>query len=515
MKKLITGAIAAAALLFGFASCTGLHDNATQPLKITGNLVDDMQGFGEWLDVELVTSDGSEQKYEFTATAGNQFKLSTAGSWATDIAGDDINSVYPVINGDYIDLHSREAEALPNTQNVVINDMTVGEKYVMLIKYNPTTKATSVKITGSAVVMPALDIVVAGESKNFPAKDKDGNDVTYTMKRSGTEYTYQFIASETETVSFHLESATAGLTYGGATLTTSDAALTVYDKTDMSTSLVKDHEYKLTVKVPSLTTATIKAEEVSPIAKAAVKANWIYSDNYFEKDAKAATSWNSKDSKWNDATASVVFQYTQTNDFNFTVNRVAESDTLAWGGVTITPDQDFTALTYNTEGKAEDVKFSGTKDNWYVLQVKANPNDFTVSAKAISAPVETTVYLIGGFGNSHIYKEDGTTATVETDIGWGTPAHTVDLTNAKATIVFTYNGDGWSGSSGELNFKFLNNLTDKLEYCSGDVNVGNEASLILAGSGNATAKGLEIGAKYKMTIESIPAYIKVTISKAE
>ena len=33
----------------------------------------------------------------------------------------------------------------------------------------------------------------------------------------------------------------------------------------------------------------------------------------------------------------------------------------------------------------------------------------------------------------------------------------------KATVIYTYNGDGWGGSDGELNFKFLNNLEEKFK----------------------------------------------------
>ncbi len=37
MKKLITGAVAALALLFGFASCSGdLHDDEKNPIDLSG-----------------------------------------------------------------------------------------------------------------------------------------------------------------------------------------------------------------------------------------------------------------------------------------------------------------------------------------------------------------------------------------------------------------------------------------------------------------------------------------------
>ena len=61
----------------------------------------------------------------------------------------------------------------------------------------------------------------------------------------------------------------------------------------------------------------------------------------------------------------------------------------------------------------------------------------------------------------------------------------------------------------------MNNLEEKLEYCGGEDDVGKECSLILAGSGNFKMKNLVKGKKYKITIESIPAYIKVTFEEVK
>lgn len=526
MKKLLSffaaGILAVGSL--GVTSCSGnLQENDVQPLYVVG------EGFeGATWDLDkpevaaaqttLVEADGSVQKFELKAKASTaKIKLATARSWSTDIAGSDTKELFPVVNGDYIDLYSREAAGLPNTQNVIINDLTVDETYIVDIKFNPISLATSIKVSGNAVVMPVLDLTVSGDSKNFPAKDKAGNELTYTMSRAGTEYTYQFIATATEDIKFHLTSATAGLTYGGSIDVTSspETALIPYDATDMSASLVKDYEYKITVNAPSLTAVKIKGEVVPLLKNATVNADWLYDGVYWEKDA---TTDNAKD-----GVVSVVFQYGQSaqKDVDFTVNRVKGSNTLAWGKATLEPGSDFAPLTYSSNGKAEKVQFNKlVENNFYLLQLKNESNDFKLSARVADAPAEETVYLIGGFKNEPIYKADGTTKTEETSL-WGTLAHKVELIDGKATVIYTYTGDGWGGNDGEQNLKFVVNPVDGNTvrmYYFGNFKAEDGGSLLLEGDGkggNALATGLTSGKKYKINIESVPAYIKVKFEEVQ
>lgn len=519
MKKLLSffaaGLLAVGSL--SVMSCSGdLQDNDVQPLYVVGSGFEGATWDLDKPDVKaaqatLVEADGSVQKFELKATASKaEVKFATARSWSNDIAGSDTKELFPIINGDSISLYSREANGLPNTKNVVINDLTVGETYIIDINFNPISFATSIKVSGNAVVMPALTLAITGDSKNFPAKDEAGNELTYTMDRAGTEYTYQFISKADETISFHLESSTASLTYGGASSFPAEGSLTAYSTAGMSIECKKDYEYKVTVKMKSITDVTIKGEVVPLLKNAAVNADWLYDGVYWEKDATTDNA--------NDGAASIVFQYGQSAQKNvdFTVNRIKGSNTLAWGGASIAPGDDFAELTYSSEGKAEKVTFNNlTENNFYLLQVKNESNDFKLSTRVLDAPVEETVYLIGGFGNSPIFKADGTTKTDESDINWGTPAHKVELTDGKATVIYTYTSDGWGGQNGEQNFKFLNNLEDKLEYCGGSFEAGNEASLILAGNGNALMKKLKSGTKYKIHITSIPAYLKVTFEEVK
>ena len=67
MKKLITGAVAALALLFGFASCSGdLHDSVVSKLYAEGDFCTKKVG-GDNVRLPFVMTKGSdtEQKCEF------------------------------------------------------------------------------------------------------------------------------------------------------------------------------------------------------------------------------------------------------------------------------------------------------------------------------------------------------------------------------------------------------------------------------------------------------------------
>lgn len=392
MKKLITGAVAALALLFSFASCSGdLHENDVQPLYIAGEGASELSWTLADHHLTLANSDGSEQTYTFTATASAiNFKLSSSTSWNDDFGGSDTEVYYAIVNNsDYLTLFSRVGEGKSNTNNVVINDVTVGEKYSLTVKYDSASYYAAVKVSGSAVVMPALNIVLKDgtTSKNFPAKDSSGNELTYTMTRAGTSYTYQFIAKETEDISFHLESATAELTYGGATIGATDTDLTAYDDTDMTVSVTKNHEYKLTVSVPKLTTATIKAEEVSMLKNTAIYANWKYAENFYEVEAKD----NSK------TEVSYLFSPENTS-LEFVVNRVAGADYPTWGAGTtssVAVDGSDVELKYfdgekDDNGKIKEekknVKVTGLKaGTWYYLNLKVDNDTFTFNVNVTTA----------------------------------------------------------------------------------------------------------------------------------
>lgn len=542
MKKIVLSTIAATALLFGITSCSGdlvsdLHENAIQPLCITG-----LCGT-EVVPMNLDSADGSEQSLTFTVKEDSvikgldgkdkalkdgwgglssiQFKIvpstelkeNREPNWKVDWGGaTDSGNIFVKPGADeYTALLMRgdPGTTAAGPSNVQIDGAAMNEEYTIRVKYSGNK--VSVKIDGFSEDPTEMKINIVGDSKNFPAKDENGKDLTYKMSKAGKVYTYQFISLADETLEFNLSNPMCGTFYASSTKD-GELELESAGKKNFSYDVKKNFEYKITVDLSkSVIKPTINAEIVSLLKNAAVSADWIYDNDPYEKDAKSDNP--------NNGVASVVFQYTQKN-LEFIVQRIKGDNKLAWGGkdivITTTDDKEYTELSYYDDGKAEPVTFKGlTENNFYLLQVKNEAGSFKLSTRVLNAPVEETVYLIGGFGSAAIYKADGETKTDESDIGWGTPAHKVELTDGKATVIYTYNGDGWGGSDGELNFKFLNNLEEKLEYCGGEDDVGKECSLILAGSGNFKMKNLVKGKKYKITIESIPAYIKVTFEEVK
>ena len=515
MKKIVLSTIAATALLFGITSCSGdlvsdLHENAIQPLCITG-----LCGT-EVVPMNLDSADGSEQSLTFTVKEDSvikgldgkdkalkdgwgglssiQFKIvpstelkeNREPNWKVDWGGaTDSGNIFVKPGADeYTALLMRgdPGTTAAGPSNVQIDGAVMNEEYTIRVKYSGNK--VSVKIEGLSEDPTEMKINIVGESKNFPAKDKNGKDLTYKMSKAAKVYTYQFISVADETLEFKLSNPMYGTFYASST-EEGELELESAGKKNLSYDVKKNVEYKITVDLSkSVIKPTINVEIVSLLKNAAVSADWIYDNDPYEKDAKSDNP--------NNGVASVVFQYTQKN-LEFIVQRIKGDNKLAWGGkdivITTTDDKEYTELSYYDDGKAEPVTFKGlTENNFYLLQVKNEAGSFKLSTRVLNAPVEETVYIIGGFGSAAIYKADGETKTDESDIGWGTPAHKVELTDGKATVIYTYNGDGWGGSDGELNFKFLNNLEEKLEYCGGEDDVGKECSLILAGSGNFKMK---------------------------
>lgn len=540
MKKLLSffaaGLLAVGSL--GVISCSGdLQDNDVQPLAVTGiagtevvpmTIPSGGDGSEQYLtfrvsedftfegldgkDKALKDGWGGLSSIQFKIVPSTELKENREPNWKVDWGGaTDSGNIFVKPGADeYTDLLMRgdPGTTAAGPSNVQIDGAVMNEEYTIRVKYSGNK--VSVKIEGVSEDPTEMKINIVGESKNFPAKDEDKKDLTYTMNKAGKVYTYQFISVADETIEFNLSNPMSGTFYASST-EEGKLELESAGKKNLSYNVKKNVEYKITVDLSSVLKPTIKVEIVSLLKNAAVKADWIYDNVPYEKDAK---SDNPKD-----GVASIVFQYTQKN-LEFIVQRIKGDNKLAWGGkdivITTTDDKEYTELSYYDDGKAEPVTFKGlTENNFYLLQVKNEAGSFKLSTRVLNAPVEETVYLIGGFGSAAIYKADGETKTDESDIGWGTPAHKVELTDGKATVIYTYNGDGWGGSDGELNFKFLNNLEEKLEYCGGEDDVGKECSLILAGSGNFKMKNLVKGKKYKITIESIPAYIKVTFEEVK
>ena len=226
------------------------------------------------------------------------------------------------------------------------------------------------KLDGTADNPTEMKINIVGESKNFPAKDKDGKDLSYSMSKAGSTYTYQFIAKADQTLSFHLTNAMAGTLGGTLSTTASDLAVNEATPTNMSLAVKKNVEYKITVDVSKgIAKATIKYEIVDMLKDAKINANWIYADNsYTEKIVDNAYQFIAK-----------------REEIDFTVVR---HDGSVWGqdtAASVGIDSDSVSLKFNSE---KTVKVKNLKvGSCYKFILEKDNEAFTLSAKVILVPL--------------------------------------------------------------------------------------------------------------------------------
>ena len=150
MKKLIISALAAAALLFGFASCSGdLHDS--EQLQMTG-IIGDMDGSGT---AKMTTIDGNVSTYKFTynsswnAWGGGSGKmnfkpLKVWDNWATPGWGPD-TATDVTVNGDAVAGKQGGGQA-----NFVAVGLVNGKEYTLTF----TTSGNDVSVALTGYVKP-------------------------------------------------------------------------------------------------------------------------------------------------------------------------------------------------------------------------------------------------------------------------------------------------------------------------------------------------------------------------
>ena len=407
MKKLLSffaaGLLAVGSL--GVISCSGdLQNNDVQPLAVTG-----IAG----LEVVPMTipsgGDGSEQYLTFRFSEDFTFKgldgkdKALKDGWGKDQNSGKLTSIqFKIVpstelnekrepnwkvdwggatdSGNiFVKPGADEYTALlmrgdPGTtalgpSNVQIDGAVMNEEYTIRVKYSGNK--VSVKIEGVSEDPTEMKINIVGESKNFPAKDEDKKDLTYTMNKAGKVYTYQFISVADETIEFNLSNPMSGTFYASST-EDGELELESAGKKNLSYDVKKNVEYKITVDLSSVLKPTIKVESVDMLKNATVKANWKYADNFYEVEYK-----------------SPFYFQAENTDLSFTVNRISGDDTLAWGTASaIDVDGEAVELTYTEEGKAKPVVVKGLKKgDWYLVKLAENNETFTLTAKVISAPI--------------------------------------------------------------------------------------------------------------------------------
>ena len=336
MKKLLLGAITALTFLFGFASCSDDIHNVTSPnvLYIGGGLAatENEVNTEKWELIKVadplngtdaykveVNDDGTfelEFKYgkdEWGDPANSDYtsKLSLLIT-AVDMSktgitwDDDINKQRWKSDGEIV-LNEDAKELVSGADNVILSGLSIGNTYTI----KGTVDGDKISMQVSQKFDPLNFYVIAeGESKNFPAADKDGKDILYLMTGSSQKYSYQFIATANETFKI---TAFNGIT-GDSDV--SDA-LTVTQ--DMGYKI----EYEIGKK-PTLST-------LSMLVDAEVISNTGHDYDFYQET--------------NLSNNSIILISTR-SEFQFYINRTAGDSSLGWGsGEDIPFSLDFSPVT--------------------------------------------------------------------------------------------------------------------------------------------------------------------------
>lgn len=390
MKKLITGAVATLALLFGFASCSGnLHDNDVLPLTIVGITAD---AGNHVIPMTLDKADGSEQSltftlkdgFELTARDGKKYKLSSdpKDSWRGSdpltalhfkvIPGDAVKADgTPDWTMDFASLNKEDPQYIKagedfqkvgkrgdanvsgDPKHLILDGAIEGEEYVLRAKYNAAAGTLELKLDGRKNDPAGVKFIFADDYKNFPKKDDAGKDLSYSMARAGKNYTYQFVSIADETISFDVKNDMLGK-LGSKSLTV---------KTNV--------EYKIAVDISDANDVKISTEVVDMLKDATVNANWKYAD--------AASAYAEK------VESDVILFVSEREEIDFTVLR---HDGSVWGKdntatITLNEENPVTLKYFPLKEatKAETIKVKGLKvGNLYRLSLNKNNEDFSLSA---------------------------------------------------------------------------------------------------------------------------------------
>lgn len=226
MKKLITGAVAALALLFGFASCSGdLHDSVVSSLYAEGDFCTEKDGDAtKRIEFTMTKGSDTEQIYEFkydaskmTAWGGGSgtlnFKITRdKWGWAKDWGGKkDIAVELSVNSQEWLDLEGRDA-VNSNPGNIVLKDLADGNTYTLIAKYDAPSEKLSLKCVGAVTDYPILKAVITDDSEGSELTAALPKEVILT--RTGKFYESDlFVPTKNGSVSYYL---TNGYLYWGA-----------------------------------------------------------------------------------------------------------------------------------------------------------------------------------------------------------------------------------------------------------------------------------------------------------
>lgn len=412
-------------------------------------------------------------------------------NWTMDYASPYDTPIYVMPGKDWIKLSYRSKNN-SNPGSISLDGLILDEEYTLCVKFDAANNQMDFKVLGRSVDIPGMQIVVSTGT---------GDPFSIPMTRTGTAYTYEFIAAKTLNLSYYFKCPSLNTTYYGE-----GKELVKLDNTDdalskgNTLSIVKN--YKYTIK--------IKAGDI------------LFGDNGTFAGFDGKTSWNVE--KGPPILSNGVLLWENTNDmvyfWNGSYTFVAQgtsvgfkllrddSDTMAWGGVSITPGKTMT-LTYKTTLVPDEngfayavpeekksacdevgyIKADGlTEGKGYKVSfadVDADHDKFEICLIELPLADFTGMKLKGAFdGWDEANGWIGFDLAKQSDGTW-----TVDFTVTKDT--------------NDFDFGIFSDGPDK--WCNGEtITVGDDYTTIGYGGSNATICGAEKGNSYTLIVK--PGY---------
>ena len=515
MKKLLSffaaGLLAVGSL--GVISCSGdLQDNDVQPLAVTGiagtevvpmTIPSGGDGSEQYLtfrfseDFTFKGLDGKDKalKDGWDGLSSIQFKIVPSTelnekrepNWKVDWGGaTDSGNIFVKPGADeYTALLMRgdPGTTAAGPSNVQIDGAVMNEEYTIRVKYSGNK--VSVKIEGVSEDPTEMKINIVGDSKNFPAKDEDKKDLTYTMNKAGKVYTYQFISVADETIEFNLSNPMSGTFYASSTKD-GELELESAGKKNLSYDVKKNVEYKITVDLSSVLKPTIKAEIVALLKDASLKADYKYDD---PSSAYAVTYSTGKFKAEREEINLVVVRH------DGGIFGADTTSTIKVGDEAV----DMKYFPVKDANDAKTLKIKGLKiGTVYKVVLTPDNNNCALTIKVIECPTADLAnkqFIIAGTMN-----------------GWP---------KSDPTKVFTKNADDsysttFTASATSHQFAIHEENNWNLKYCSG-AKVKSDGTLATLDNGgdNAEFTDLESGKTYKVTITAGPdeLYVKCVENK--
>lgn len=515
MKKLITGAVAALALLFGFVSCSGdLHDSVVSSLYAEGDFCTEKDGDAtKRLVFTMTKGSDTEQKCTFKYNAAEMiawgggkgtlnFKITRDSSgWAKDWGGKkDIAINLSVNDSEWLDLEGRDAEN-SNPGNIVLKDLADGNTYTLIAKYDAPAEKLSLKCVGAVTDYPILRAVTS-------------NGDEFVLTRSGTDYNYTFTPETDGSYSYYL---TNGYLYWG-----NDGKMAT-EKPDEDEYF--SGSYKNESKVYTIYADAANFSEDSSITSDVR----IYDTTILAKAGLVGSDfgWDGSTKLVKDDDTTYHYDFTATSeDQTFSIQEKAGSWASRWCGQKNEKNDDDSwkkseyitvkagtsegvagtsvSLFYITSGDPEHAHMALLKDSKYRLTLKITGDNAISAELTLLEKVEKQIIDLTGYGARGLFGEwsDVTDAIKFTKQANGT--YTLEFEATAATSDCKIANSDWGAYP-----------LDSSGSCQNFIANGTEYNFYKGDSGLSTPQlsGMEIGSSYVMTVTPTTDYIKVKVTK--